>query len=513
MMLSQDQIQRIWNRFEFEERAIADNDVEGERRGHSNGDGFRLDEFLEDFPNINPSLLASIRADADADADADTDADANTTSTQSSNIEKGLSISDDDNRHGRNELVDEAVEKLNRMLEKVKSAELNEELIPRVQKLVVEEFETVIDLWVQVSASFSPETSGGTGAGNDEDGREEAIGAAHSASTLLERWEREHLRGVRDQIRRENRYEDDGATPFYLPAPSTRAYQTVIDAWWRIYQLSHHDRDGVTDGLPPLSSGHRVRIRNHATSLLETMTKRLVSNRTHGMRYGVGIEDSDRHLYDSLHPLNVTYNRVISMWTSSVSYAAVKDSGGSSSTEGTDGSADRAMEAADRAESLLNRMELIYHDALTSAVPPPHPSSPTESFTNTNTDTNRDVETELLRTIRPVTSTFDLILTAYSRTAVTHDSLPAVNAADGVLERMEQRCRAYASSSTEVGSATGLQDGEYVPGASSSSAPSAESYRVVRNAWKQFSSPRARSRVEALTERVERRSVEGEESG
>ena len=141
------------------------------------------------------------------------------------------------------------------------------------------------------------------------------------------------------------------------------------------------------------------------------------------------------------------------------------------------------MEATDRAALLLNRMELIYHDAITAVVPPHAPYPPTESDTNPGTVVNRDLETELLRTIRPITSTFDSVLTSYSRTAVTHRSLPAVVAADGVLERMERRCRAYDDSVA--------------------SAPGEGSYRVVKDAWRRFSSPRARSRVKDLTERME----------
>jgi len=462
IILSKHEIRRIWTRFDEEETVEEGTNTDYSLPTHSH---FNLKEFLHEYPNVNPSL--SSNCENSSVIEKETDGAfflVPSSSTESSSLKKKPQVS--------SPLAEEAVLKLHRILDKVKSAELNEDVFPRILELVIEEFEAVVDLWAQLSVGSSMDDDGDDGDDDDRSGFNEgdtqirAIEAAHMASNLLSQWEQDHKKGLREEMEygKSRQHTNSNTLVFNLPAPSTRVYQNVINTWWHIY---FQNKVKAPRNLS--------QIRDHATSLLEKMRKQLLSNRIYGAHYDVDLVDLEKHIYSSIGPLNDTYNQIICMWT------CLNESEGKEVKK----NAGELMKSVNRASSILKEMELIYHDTVMA----------TPLSLLSSSDTIRKRELELLLTIFPTTDTFNLVLFAYSKIASTYDFVPAANAADVILERMEKRCLAY--SSYKMGSGTGQH-----------SKPNFESYRAVIQAWRRFSSPKARSRVKTLSEKMKNLSTE-----
>ncbi len=350
LILSKDQIQRVWNSFEVE------NDI-----------ALDIAEFLEEYPNINPSLKDKLFREENVSANDGSENDGHATLLEN-----------------QNSIVIEAEEKLQRMLTKIKSQpSIPSSVRNKIQTLLTEELETVIELWIRVANNIDDASAGGC------DKKDVSLQALERASALLLQYEAEYVKGLRKSLDAE----DDN---FFPAVPHTICYQKIISG----YHYRHTKRERI------ISQQDLLRMQSQCSILLKKMVKHILSRRTASRDE----ENSSSLVVEKRgnFVLNTSYKHLISMYTSRVHL--------SSYTHG--------IEMTTLARNLLQEMELHYHDFFTA----PSPSEKNQKF---------------LLSIYPTRRIFNSVIMSYSRIAIKFQCPASAQKALEIVNRMEKRYEAY----------------------------------------------------------------------
>jgi len=240
--------------------------------------------------------------------------------------------------------------------------------------------------------------------------------------------------------------DDINTNILYLPAPSTRAYQMVIDAFHSVYCLPL--RELVLIGAPHNNKSYinrkdQWKIASITSTLLKTMMGRLVAFASRGVDLDPRIHGAE-HVYTNIRPLSDTYNAVIDMWVSPFGNIFINLNEDNVDTEEkyrqilSEEEKESERNAIRKSSALLKEMELWCHDA--------HIRPKLEiSSSKSNSDKNIVSSQNIIKSVSPNQHTFHLVLVAYSQLAMLHNSIQIAIEARQVLQRMHIRYQAYST--------------------------------------------------------------------
>jgi len=310
LILSKGQIERIWNSFDV----------------GKNNDGvlesLDMSEFLNKYPNINPSLKESLSREENVSSNGESQKNDIATNDETKSLESQHSI------------VIKEEEKLQRMLTKIQSqSSIASSIRSEIETLFTQELEAVIELWINVANNSI----------NKIDNDEGSLFALERASSLLLQYEAEYVKGLRQSLD-----EDDDNAHFFPAVPHTISYQNIISAYQ--YILNKRERD--------ISQSNLVRMQSQCSVLLKKMMKHILSQRTESLEESSSSVDEGHTNARAFEPrgklaLSTSYKHLISMYTSRLHL--------SSYTHG--------FQMATMARDLLQEMELYYHDFFTVPLP------------------------------------------------------------------------------------------------------------------------------------------------
>jgi hypothetical protein len=447
--LSHDFLEGLWYRM-------------GEQDAKQNGtemnrNDFNLQDVLDRFPNLanGKHSQKTFRTKEGSDAETQGGDDLYIMKSDGKTKLKNIPI--------HHPLAQEAQEKLDRVLGKIEtkfaqglpnSAETTE-TFDQIRSLLVEEFETVIGLWLQPPASQTNDLN------NTQ--QEVSIDALNHATHLMKVWEKAHVRNLKQELRHFVSGADSKTSLFCMPAPSNRAYQNIIDAWHTYY--SKHMRETTTklnrNRKRTLDTANLIHSVEQSTTLLESMVNRLLANREHILEYQeTEYEPHAIHIYSNMKPLNEYYAKVIWMWTYMTEHV-----------NGVKGDAELSIEFTRRANQLLMQSETLFHDGSTVRPPSYHAQ-----------------EMELWSQIHPTRPMFNQVLFSWSRIARMYQMEEAAEEAEDVIKRMESRYTAYIAQHPEW---EGIERDEMFR-------PSLASYKAVLGAWSTLRTVSAHERAEKV---------------
>ena len=357
LILSEDQIERLWNSFK-----VVDSD----------NNKFDIGDFLKEYPHINTSLANKIK-----------DIKENHTPKDDGEMTSHMNAIDCSQNFI---VVEEAEGKLLSMFSKVKSQETIASSTKKdIQLLLMEELETVIQLWISLANS-----------GGQMDNQEAAMFALDRAKALLLLFEAEYVKELRAALE----YEDD--SELILIAPHTINYQRIISAYYNIYKKKERS----------IARNDLVQIQSHCSDLLTKMMKHIISRRMQALESRVDTENSQNKsllIEKRGHfSLNATYKQLISMYTSKIHLVSYTE----------------AVDMAISASNLHQEMELYYHDFFTVS----SPSTENQKF---------------LLSIHPTRQTFNGVIQVYARIATKFKCSASAKKALDVINRMNKRYQAY----------------------------------------------------------------------
>ena len=466
-VLSHDFLERLWYR--MGEQDAKQNGTE------MNGNDFNVQDLLVRFPNLvnssdhETNYQRTLRAfegggDVETQQSIDTSIqrgdDLYITSEGKTKLETILI---------HHPLAQEAQDKLDRVLGKIEAkfaqgfpnSTETTEIFDQVRTLLVEEFETVIGLWLQPPV---PSTLEPVQEANDENKPSKiSVDALNHATYLMKVWEKAHVRNLKRELYHFTSGADSETSLFCMPAPSNRAYQNIIDAWHEHY--SKHMMKAATK--PNLNrkrtrdTANLIHSVEQATSLLENMVNRLLANREHILEYQeTEYEKHSVHIYANMKPLNEYYAKVIWMWTYMTEHV-----------NGVNGDAELAIAFTRRANQLLMQSETLFHDGSTV--------QPTSYHKQ---------EMELWSQIYPTRSMFNQVLFSLSRIARIYQMTEAAEEAEDVIKRIESRYLAYTTKPPEW----------YGREREAMFRPTLASYKAVLGAWSTLRTVSAHERAEKL---------------
>lgn len=382
LVLSIDQIKRIWKSNEC-------NEIEN--------NSFELREFLIDFPHVNPSLSEEIEQDLHTDDDKSIQDYSKDLSRFKSNKKKRNSDIDMSNfKFPDSNIAVQAEEKLYRMLSRVKSQDsIPSAMRSQIKVLLMEEFETVIDVWLSLAARSIKKSNN-----DDEDYNskmeQESLAALFRASKLLLDFEAEFIIELRKSVS----YGED--TELYLGAPHTINYQKIISAFYAVFNKKEE-----TMALSNLES-----IQFQCSNLLKRMMKHIISRRMVALNDDIGHNEQEdqQPLIEQRgnFALSTSFKQLISMYTSRRNITTYA----------------HAVEKVTMASTLLQEMELYFHDFYTI----PSPSDQNQQF---------------LLSINPPKRAFNSVIHFYSNIAIKNKCSSCAMKTIEILNRMNKRHLAY----------------------------------------------------------------------
>lgn len=364
--LSQVQIQKLWNLF-------------GDQASQSS---FDVRDFVSRFPNVNVSLTKEFTSNDDL-----------------SSSSKYTPV------------AEEAEQKLEKMLEKIDQHDiLPYEIQLKIQNLLRQELETVLDLWLSIS-----ETS-------KFDSLQESIAPIDRAAELLLNFESLHEKGVKLVAKNSN--------AFYPPAPAIGSYQNVLNYY-------HHLFSSIEQHQSNFSVEMAQHFQNRSRKLIEGMMKQVWTIRKLEFLQDDFSTSSSVQVSSTL-PLRDSYNSAISMHTSPVLF-----------NEDTSLSISGLTKMANASSQLLQEMESYYHDFHTM------------TKSNDNEHISSDLQS-LLLSIYPTRQSFQLVLKMFVRIASEANCKVSITRAARILERINKRYQAY-TRTTNSGSADQESDHMFKP--------------------------------------------------
>jgi len=379
LAISQEQIQKLWNLF-----------------GDQESSKFDMKDFVSKFPNVNSSLTKQINVDASGDND---------------DLSSSFSLDMSEDACKFSPIAEEAEQKLQRMLDKIDQHDsLPPDIQTKIQNLLIQELETVLDLWLRISETSECQTS------------QEATAPIDRAAELLLKFQYLHEKGAKLAAKNNN--------AFYPPAPAIRSYQSIIQGYYQLLS-------SVEQYQSHLSMENIKHFQSQSRQITKGMMKQVLTMRMQSLHDDSSTSSSNQ--LSNTKPLHDSYTCVISMHTDPLTLSA-------SESQNSLPSDTNMTEMANAASKLLKEMELYYHDFHTMPLPS---SNPTSSVTNSVFP--RDLQA-LLSSIYPTQESFQLVIRAFVRIASETDCKYSITRATDVLERMDKRYRAYVSiSSSDVG--------------------------------------------------------------
>ncbi len=377
LAISQEQIERLWNLFEGQEAS-----------------SFDAKDFVSKFPRVN-SFLSKKMMNVDTSV---INEDSSTTFS--------LDLKEDPFKFSP--IAEEAEEKLQRMLKKInKHDSMPPEIQTKIQNLLLQELETVLDLWLRISETAECQTL------------EEALAPIDRAAELLLKFQTLHEKGVKLLSK--------NVTAFYPPAPVVRSYQTILQEYHQLFLSAEQYQ-------PQLSLIEIEHFQSQCRMLIKGMMRQVLTMRRMQSLHDVTSTTDARswntssNQLSNTEPLNNTYTNVISMHTIPIYETSIPPS--------------NMREMTNSASKLLQEMELYYHDFHTI----PLDSS---NYTTTNTTEFPADLQALLISIHPTQEPFELVIGAFLKIASDTHCKYSITRASDVLERMDKRYQAYVSNDSD----------------------------------------------------------------
>jgi hypothetical protein len=390
--ISQEQIQRLWNLFEY--RTDDHDDI------NTSSNKFDVQDFVSKYPNVNPTLAKKIREQQGVN-----EIDDPSFSLNMKNRDENVS------NFKFSPVAEEAEQKLQRMLDKIDQHEnLTPDIQIQVQNLLLQELETVLDLWLKISQSSECQTL------------QQAMAPVDRAAELLLKFQNLHEKGVKLISKNPN--------AFFPPAPAIRSYQSVIQGYHLLFSSVENDMN--------LSVRELEHVQGQSRNIIKGMMKQVITERMRSL----DSESSDRIVSSNSHlsnpiPLHDSYNCAIKMYVDlPIQNMPLKGTPTSACSPDTK----HLTEMANTASQLLQEMELYYHDFHTMPIPvSTSASAPTTSLQS------------FLTSIHPTRESFKLVIRAFVNIAEKTDCKYSIRRASDVIERMGKRYQAYVVKTKQEG--------------------------------------------------------------
>jgi len=464
IILSQEQIERIWNSYQVEEE---EEEVEEEDGAKGTRESFNMEYFCSTYPHVNPSLkdsddaslvfLESSKNESKLNSSTKENKDIpssylSSTLTSVSASASAASASAASSIYIHHPIAEEAEEKLNRMLTKIKSHQnLPSAMYEQIQNLLQEEVETVIDLWIRISNDDGDDDN------FDNHCQEVAIAATDKACNLLLQYETQYMQGIiamshfddddddDDHNNNNGRNNTNESSNFYPSAPKSITYQKIISNYYEHSIIDNNKQES-------LSQSHLDHVQAQCLKLIKKMMKDILSKRMYSLKstsddhneeqsntksgQSSDVADQYPHEPTGYIPLNETYNQLIFMYTS---------------TQHAASSYTHVIEMTTMASKLLQEMELYYHDFITTSTT--NLSSSSSSSSSTGRIFGSIDQQTFLISIYPMKSTFDSVIFAYARIASKFNCIASARKTSEIVTRMEKRYSAYVREADNVATA------------------------------------------------------------
>lgn len=377
LVLGSEQIKSIWKSYGSS--------------GDAANNTFDLKEVLLQYPHINPHLLKEIENNSQMKETHQT-------------CDGGIEFVQEDVEPSKFEFPDtnvavKAEDQLQRMLSKVKAQEnIPSAMKSEIRDILMEEFETVIDLWLSI-ADENMDMVGKETESFDFKMEQESLAALFRASRLVLEFESKFIIELRKSVE----YEEE--TELILSAPHTTNYQKIISTFYNVFRK----RKGT------MAESRVEAIQSQCAKLLEKMMKHIISRRMDSLNDEIDQSNEQHHVEQrGQYTLSESFMQLISFYTRS----------------DHDSNYTTAVEKATMASKLLKEMELYFHDFYTV----PSPSRDNQQF---------------LLSINPPNEIFNSVICFYSSIAIKQKCGSCAMKSVEILNRMNKRYQAYVEKSDE----------------------------------------------------------------